>query len=205
MENEINKLKKLYLSKDVPDSLEKDGLVDLWTRVEKIHTPHRFYFSRMVITAVVIIVALTGFVGFAQAAKPGNVLYPVKIATQKVIANITHQTSQEVEKEINKVIPGNQPTTVPSPAITPLLKKKNNDSESEREQSELHNEDSKTLNKFEKESHWENQKNKNEIRTEDVKGILNEDKKMVPTQKPEQNQENNFQNEIKNLNRKIED
>lgn len=182
MEKEINKLKKIYLDIEASSLLKKDGLSDLWKRVDEKPISQHFYFPRIIVTVIMLLFAFVGFFGAAQAAQPGNSLYPVKIATQKIIANITHKTPEEVKQEIEKIIPVSNRSVTPTPNMN---SKEKNDLEEDK------NETKEEENKEESSTQIENNRSEERIEknNEEIKGISTERREPEAAERTESNNE----------------
>lgn len=123
MEKEIEKLKQKYLNTPIPKSLDEKGFSDVLFRILQTNAkPHQFYYSQLVGVIILVILLFTGFVGFAQASKPGTPLYPVKKLTAEVLSKVTGKTPENVEKEINTFLDIKNPTITPTPKTQNLPK-----------------------------------------------------------------------------------
>lgn len=131
MENEIEKLKQIYLKTEVPVELEFYGFEDVLERIQG-KSPNRFYLYRFVGFAILILILIGGFVGMTYASKPNSTLYAIKIAAQRAIADISHATPKKVEDSINNFIDSKPmvptrdpqlPQSTPTPTSTPKANK----------------------------------------------------------------------------------
>lgn len=144
MEKEIEKLKKLYLTTQIPKSLEEKGFNDVLSRmlITK-ERPHQFYYSKLFGIAILVVFLFTGFVGLAQASQPGTPLYPVKKLTAKVLSKVTGKTPEAIEKEINKIMDIKNPTITPTPKTRTVPKETVSPQDIKEEGSEKINGDEK--------------------------------------------------------------
>ncbi|MGE5041969.1 MAG: hypothetical protein ACM3IJ_03620 [Candidatus Levyibacteriota bacterium] len=119
MEIKIEELKDLYIKEEAPKFLQTQGVADLWERVDSYKEMPKFYLSRyMVIAALVLVVSLGG-VGIASAqAKPGNLLYPVKKAVGEAVVEMAHFAPKSIRNNIINIV-GPNPTATPTPTINP--------------------------------------------------------------------------------------
>lgn len=131
MEKEIEKLKQTYLKTEVPVELEFYGFEDV---MDKIKNPvSSFPLYRLVGMIVIILIVLSGFAGVTLASKPNSTLYPLKVAAQNAIADVTHTSPKHVEDAIDNFIspkrvtptlapviikPVQTPTSTPTPSIS---------------------------------------------------------------------------------------
>jgi hypothetical protein len=115
MDKEIEKLKKIYLETEAPLELLQGGFEDVMRKIEGSKKP--FYFSRVFISAVFVIVLISGFSGLTFASKPNTILYPVKVTTQNVISSISHTNPQEVKQTVQQFIELKKATPTPTSAI----------------------------------------------------------------------------------------
>lgn len=84
-EDKIEELKNEYQQIVTPDYLISNGWLDLSLKLpEKGMNPLRLIFARGLVFALVILVLSIGVVGVAQASKPGDLLFGVKVFSEKV-------------------------------------------------------------------------------------------------------------------------
>lgn len=102
IEDQIDKLRKEYI-KASPDSL--DALwQDLSGRLPIQNRARSLSVTRALIFALTILLATGGLLGAAQAGKPGDLLYPVKLLADEIVANITGKLELKIEKRAEEVI-----------------------------------------------------------------------------------------------------
>ncbi len=187
MEHEIEKLKQAYLATKPPMELEFYGYEDVIDRLKNRRNPLHLY--RFVGMVIVILIALSGFAGITLASKPTSTLYPLRVAAQNAIANITHTSPKNIEETIDNIISPKKitppvapviiqsaptPTSTPSPAV-----KKSIRTENERGiNDELHDEERK-------------EQKVEDAHTQEVKGVTTtkEPEKKEEVKTSQQNQE----------------
>lgn len=118
MEKEINSLKESYEKVNAPYSLEKEGLDDLWMRVE--NTPKfTLLYSRTFISFMAVLLLFTSVVGVSSAfSEPGSVLYPLKKHGQNSVNSIMKAVSSVDNTETPRPIKLS-PTSKVSPTSSP--------------------------------------------------------------------------------------
>ncbi|MCL5784603.1 MAG: hypothetical protein M1142_04615 [Patescibacteria group bacterium] len=100
--NEIDKFREIYISCPQPDNLERWDQIE--TKLGK-QDSSRPYIPSSLITAVVGIFLFSAtLVGVAQAAKPGDHLYPLKILTDNTIAAVARNPELKVQKRAEDII-----------------------------------------------------------------------------------------------------
>ena len=105
IEDQLEKLRKEYLKIKAPDYLVQNGWVDLQTRLSAQESPNRRFFPKpALIFASVILLFFAGSLTAAQAAKPGDVLYPVKLLSDDLQAKITGKEEIKLEKRAQEFI-----------------------------------------------------------------------------------------------------
>ena len=144
MEQEIEKLKRAYLEVEAPVELDFYGFEDVLDRINN-KRKNSFYIYRYAGLTLVVLVMLSGVAGITFASKPNSALYPLKIAAQKAIADVTHTSPKYVEDTIDnfispkKVTPTVAPVIIqsaPTPSATPKV--------SERERMETEEDEART-------------------------------------------------------------
>ncbi len=132
MEHEIEKLKQAYLGTQAPVELEFYGFEDVLDRIYN-KKKNNFYIYRYIGLTLIVLVMLSGIAGITFASKPDSTLYPLKIAAQKAIANVTHTSPKHVEDTIDNILspikmtPTVAPVIIqsaPTPSPTAVVKKK---------------------------------------------------------------------------------
>lgn len=84
IEDSLEKLKSEYHSIVVPDYMISHGWMDLSLKLQaKSGFTWRIFFVRGLIFASFVFFVGTGIIGVSQAAKPGDVLFPVKVLSEK--------------------------------------------------------------------------------------------------------------------------
>ncbi len=102
MEN-IENLKKIYLKTPIPKDLSDWEQVK--TRLEeKPRLSLSTYFQKGAFAFAVVLISLTTVAVGAQAAKPGDTLFPVRVMSDQIKAKITNTPSVPVEKRAQDII-----------------------------------------------------------------------------------------------------
>lgn len=173
MEQEIEKLKKAYLEVEAPVELDFYGFEDVLDRINN-KRKNSFYIYRYAGLTLVVLVMLSGVAGITFASKPNSALYPLKIAAQKAIADVTHTSPKHVEDTIDnfispkKVTPTVAPIIIqsaPTPSVTPKV------SETKRVETEKEDEERTQLTGQQK------QEERNEGEVKDVSTTKDPEKK----------------------------
>lgn len=100
-------IKKSYLKTPIPERLSTQGWIDLEQKLEDQlppSTPYLFYIKRVSFALAVLLIFLTVLVSGAQAAQPGDKLYPVKLLADQVKAKITNNPQIPVQNRAQEVI-----------------------------------------------------------------------------------------------------
>lgn len=195
MEHEIEKLKQAYLATKPPTELEFYGYEDVMDRIKNKRNSLPIY--RFVGMVIVIFIAISGFAGVTLASKPNSTLYPLRVAAQNAIANITHTSPKNIEETIDNIISPKKVTptiapviiqSAPTPTSIPTpIEKKNIRNERENEKSDESHDEQKREQKEE------------EVHTEEVKGVSTtkepEKKEEVKTQQNQEHDDGKKQSE----------
>jgi len=107
MEEKLEGLKKEYLKTETPDYLANYGWLNLQSRLpdqkELVHLP-LVYVRRVILAFSILLIIFTVPLTFAQTSKPGQSLYPLKIASDRVTTKITGDYISNIEKRAQEVI-----------------------------------------------------------------------------------------------------
>ncbi len=105
IEEKLEKVRKSYIGQAVPSYLINDGWRDLYTKLDlQKGLNFRLIFGRALIFASVALVFLGSVVGAAQAAKPGNALYPVKLLSDDIVAKVAGKPEIKIERRGQDII-----------------------------------------------------------------------------------------------------
>lgn len=105
MHNNIEQLKKTYLTQTVPEETVEQLWQDFSKRLpDRQHPPYRHTMRFAFLTLCIMFLTLGGVVGMAQAAKPNTPLYPVKILADRVMAKATNTYHFTIQKRKTEVI-----------------------------------------------------------------------------------------------------
>lgn len=101
--DEMEMYRKIYLRTKVPASLQHQGWNFIRTQLAYHEKPasKKAWLPSLALASLAIFVALTGI---AQAAVPGQLLYPVKLTTDNVLSRITNQPQIPIQNRANEVI-----------------------------------------------------------------------------------------------------
>ena len=99
----LENLKKIYLKTPIPKELSD------WKQLKpRLEEGHRIYlpayFQKGAFMFAVVLLFLTTMVASAQAAKPGDRLFPIRILSDEIKAAITNTPSSPVEKRAQDII-----------------------------------------------------------------------------------------------------
>lgn len=104
-EDLLKRAKKEYLETPIPDYLKYDGWRDVRIRLESRGWGlWALVFKRGLIFAVFALLVLGSVVGVAQAAKPGDKLYTVKVLADKVFARVSGNYEVKIQRRAADVI-----------------------------------------------------------------------------------------------------
>lgn len=104
-ENLLKKAKKEYLETSLPDYLKYDGWRDVRVKLEpRGWSLFGLVFKRGLVFVAVALLFLGSVVGAAQAAKPRDKLYSVKVLADKVFAQVTGNYEIKVQRRAAEVI-----------------------------------------------------------------------------------------------------
>lgn len=102
----LEKLKKTYLKTETPQYLIYSGWSDLKFKLEDQHGGSIFNYltRRSIALAGIIITFMAATTIASQTAKPGNALYSVKIASEKVYSLVTGNNTKQLENRTQDII-----------------------------------------------------------------------------------------------------
>lgn len=112
-DKDLDKLKKTYLATEPSHRLVKFGWANLEALLEKRKTPEPALFAWqafprfLIFAAVVLLVAAGAFLGLAkvaQAALPGEPLYPVKRWSENIISVVSPRSYVKVENRAREIL-----------------------------------------------------------------------------------------------------
>lgn len=102
---ELENLKKEYLKIQTPQYLNRDGWYEISQKLDsQDKVANSMLFTRGLTFAAVTVLLLGSLFTTSQAAKPGAILYPVKILSDDVVARITGNYEANIEKRAQEVI-----------------------------------------------------------------------------------------------------
>ena len=77
---------------------------DISDRLSSQNLPFRTIALRVIVILAIPSLLLTGVVGVSQASKPGEFFYPVKVASEKIVSNLTNRLDFKIEKKAQEVL-----------------------------------------------------------------------------------------------------
>src|SRR3989344_5556202 len=105
IENNLEKLKDEYQHAKTPDYLISNGWLDLSLKLSyQRRFSWRMIFGRSLIFASIILVLSGTGIGVSQAAKPGDLLFPVKVMSEKVAAKVVDNPDISVVRRADDLI-----------------------------------------------------------------------------------------------------
>ncbi len=105
IEDQLENLRKEYRNLTPPVYLVHQGWSDLANQLDERQTTDlRLLFGKGLVFASVILLLFGGLVTAAQAAKPGETLYPVKLLSDSVAARVSGKPEITVEKRGQEII-----------------------------------------------------------------------------------------------------
>lgn len=105
IEEKLENFRKEYLKIGPSVYLEHHGWQDLSVKLESRKAANlNMFFGRGLAFTSLILLLLGGVVGVAQASKPGDKLYPVKLAADEVAAKVTGNVEIKIERRAQDVI-----------------------------------------------------------------------------------------------------
>src|SRR3989344_3027635 len=105
IEDHLEKFRKEYLKIGPSVYLEHHGWQDLYAKLESRKAVNlNILFGRGLAFASLILLLLGSVVGVAQAAKPGDALYPVKLAADEAFATVSGKPEIKVERRGQEII-----------------------------------------------------------------------------------------------------
>src|SRR3989344_2581006 len=105
------------MNKDILEKARKDYIhsggslgggrwEDISARLPSQSFSYRMIVGRVIVISIIPILFLSGLVGVSQASKPGEFLYPVKVASQKFANKISNKLEFNIQKKSQKVLSG---------------------------------------------------------------------------------------------------
>ena len=105
IEDHLEKFRKEYLKIGPSVHLEHHGWQDLYAKLERRQDLGlNLLFGRGLAFASITLLLFASVVGVAQAAKPGDVLYPVKLFSDQIVAQVSGKPEIKVERRGQEVI-----------------------------------------------------------------------------------------------------
>lgn len=105
IEKLLKEVKADYQKTELPSYLKNEG----WSNLTYKLTSQKgsifgLFFRNSFIFAAIIIVALGTTATVSQASNPGDILYPVKIASEEIVAKITGNPNKKIENRVEEII-----------------------------------------------------------------------------------------------------
>lgn len=105
MEDKLRELKAEYQKIGTPGYLISNGWLDLSLKLpEKGKLSWRLFFGRGLVFASIVLVFGGSVVGISQAAKPGDLLFPVKVLSEKVAEKVVDNPDISVVRRADDLI-----------------------------------------------------------------------------------------------------
>ncbi len=105
IEDKLKQLKEEYQKIEIPGYLTSNGWLDLSLRLPgKGEFSWRLIFGRGLIFASIFLVLSGSVVGVSQAARPGELLFPVKVLSEKVAAKVVGDPDISVVRRADDLI-----------------------------------------------------------------------------------------------------
>lgn len=105
IEEQLTNLKNDYQSTQLPSYLIYDGWPKLRLQLAGRKTGFfPAYFKKALIFAVLLLLVLVTTAKVSQAAKPGDKLYPVKLATENIESLVTGRQTNKIENRAQEII-----------------------------------------------------------------------------------------------------
>lgn len=105
MEGYLDYLKKEYEKTDATWHLKTSGWEELARRIGLLETPKQSFLLRnLAIAFAVFLIFLVGTYKIAQAAIPGDPLYPVKILSEKIIQGTTGSNQIVIDNRADEIV-----------------------------------------------------------------------------------------------------
>lgn len=104
IEDQLDKLRKQYIKTSPASHLIDQSWQNLSGELTSQNQSSPLPATRILIFVLAIILTTSGLVGAAQAAKPGNVLYPLELILDEIASNITGKEEIKIEKRAQEVI-----------------------------------------------------------------------------------------------------
>jgi hypothetical protein len=104
-ENDLRKYKEVYKNSTVSDAVIQQNWESLRGILpeRKNHQHTGFYRAAFVFAGLLLFIS-AGTVGAAQTARPGDMLYPVKVLSDTVISKVTGKPHAILEKRVDELI-----------------------------------------------------------------------------------------------------
>ncbi|MCL5784886.1 MAG: hypothetical protein M1142_06065 [Patescibacteria group bacterium] len=99
--DELETLRKKYIAVSKPDNLDWSSLE---SRLGSQEQPKSWPVKQFLLSITAIVIVLSIFTGAAQAARPGDQLYPLRILTDNLMAKVSGDSSQVIEKRAEDII-----------------------------------------------------------------------------------------------------
>ena len=99
IEEKLENFRKVYIGSGKNDFAPPDILAQLPAQ----NRPHTYRLKALIITLAAILFSGSAF-GISQAASPGTSLYPVKLASDEILAKVTGSQELKVKKRAQEII-----------------------------------------------------------------------------------------------------
>lgn len=102
--NELKNYKRIYLEEKISKQAIEKSWDTVRRRLPQQDEPKKYYYPAAFMFASMLLFFFLGTIGVSQASRPGDVLYPVKVLSDKVAAKVTGNYHTKVEKRATEVI-----------------------------------------------------------------------------------------------------
>lgn len=105
-EDTLKNLKKQYIRTNAPSYLDDYGFLNLSQKIsqQEKYIPVDLYLRKSLIYATFVILLMLIVSLASQSSKPGDVLFPVKIASGKIAAKITGNENLIIKNRVDEII-----------------------------------------------------------------------------------------------------
>lgn len=103
MNESIGKLKKEYLNVE-PDALMESGWQSLEVRIDRHRSIRRLFTFLVILSTVFLLTSGTLSVQMAKAALPGELLYPLKRTSEKVVIIFNKDRNIPIENRVQEIV-----------------------------------------------------------------------------------------------------
>jgi len=99
IEEKLENFRKVYIGSGKNDFAPPDIL----TQLPAQNRPHTYRIKALIVTLAAVLFSGSAF-GISQAASPGTSLYPVKLASDEILAKVTGSQELKVKKRAQEII-----------------------------------------------------------------------------------------------------